>query len=259
VDLNAYWQEHKRFLIALGAGAGLFLIAWMAIAAFFGDELTLLRRRQKSLQADLTQPLHSSSDLAALQADNEALERVFAELSGVVEFSPREDFALRPGDAASSRYFGVASDVRDDLMTRCGRAGLAFPEDLGLPKLAPTREQEIARYLEALDVIDATLTLGIEAGLERVDRLQIDLDPRLASNRPIEGLEKTLIELRLSGAAPPMVALLGLLQAGRGGRSVLVERAELHAARAGGDDARLDLVLSVAHLHGLAEPPEKDG
>jgi len=84
VDLNAYWQEHKRFLIALGAGAGLFLIAWMAIAAFFGDELTLLRRRQKSLQADLTQPLHSSSVLAALQADNEALERVFAELSGVV-------------------------------------------------------------------------------------------------------------------------------------------------------------------------------
>jgi hypothetical protein len=259
VDLNAYWQEHKRFLIALGAAAVLFLVAWMAIAAFFGDELALLRRRQKTLQADLSQPLHAGSDLAAVQADNEALERVFAELSALVEFTPREEFALRAGDSASSRYFGVASDVRDDLVTRCGRAGLAFPEDLGLPKLAPTREQEIARYLEALDVIEATLVLGIQAGLERVDRLQIDLDPRLVASRPIEGLEKTLIELRLSGAAPPMVALLGLLQAEAGERAVLVERAELHAARAGGDDARLDLVLCVAHLHGMGAAPEADG
>jgi len=255
VDLDAYWQENKRFLVAVGAGVVLFLIGWMAIASFFGDELASQRRRQKALEADLKQPLHSSSALAAARAENEALEQVFGELAGRVEFAPRPEFALRPGDAASSRYFGVVSDVRDDLLVRCGRAGLAFPDDLGLPKLAPTREQEIARYLEALDVIEATLQLGIEAGCERVDRLRVELDPRLRSNRPVEDLEKTLIECRLVGAAPPLVALLGLLQQERDGRVILVERAEMQAARSAGDDVRLDLVLAVAHLHGLGPAP----
>jgi len=251
VDLDAFWQENKRFLIAVGGGVVLFLIGWMVIASFFGDELAAQRRRKKALEADLEQPMYSSSALGAARAENEALEQVFAELAGRVEFEPRPEFALRPSDSASSRYFGVVSDVRDDLMTRCGRAGLAFPDDLGLPKLAPTREQEIARYLEALDVIEATLQMGIEAGCERFDRLRIELDPRLRSNRPVEGLEKTLIECRLVGAAPPMVALLGLLQQERDGRVILVERADMQAARTAGDDVRLDLVLSVAHLHGL--------
>lgn len=263
MDLNGYWQENKRFLVAVGCGLVLFLIGWMAIASFFGDELAAKQRRERSLRSDLEDPMYSSSDLAQVRAENEALALVFDELRERVEFEPREAFALRDGDAPSSRYFGVVSDVRDDLIVRCGRAGLAFPDDLGLPRLAPTREQEIRRYLEALDVVEATLSLGIETGCERVERIQIGLDPRLLSGRPIEDLEKTLVELRLTGPASPMVALLGLLQQERDGRVLLVERAEVQAGRSARDEVRMDLVLVVPHLHGLAADeggePEGEG
>ena len=257
MDFNGYWQENKRFLIATGVGVLVFFIGWMMIASFFGDELSAQQRRLKGLQSDLKQPMYSSSDLAAARKENEALEEVYRQLAEWVEFEPREEFELRDGDAASSRYFGVVSDVRDDLITRCSRAGVAFPDDLGLPKLAPTREQEIARYLEALDVVEATLQMGIEVGCERFDRIRIDLDPRLLSNRPIEDLAKTLIELRLVGAAPPMVALLGLLQQERDGRVLLVERVHVQPARNAGDDVRMDLVLAVAHLHGSGDVEEE--
>ena len=250
MDFDGYWQENKRFLVATAAGVVLFLIGWMAIASFFGDELTSQRRRLKSVQADLKRPMYTSADLSSARAENEALERVFSELAERVEFEPRPEFALRPGDAPSSRYFGVVSDVRDDLIVRCSRAGLEFPDELGLPKLAPTREQEIARYLEALDVIEATLQMGIEAGCERFDKLRIDLDPRLLSNRPIDDLEKTLIECRLTGSAQPMVTLIGLLQQERDDRVILIERVNVQPSRTAGEEVRMDLVLSVAHLHG---------
>ena len=265
MDLSGYWQENKRFLVACGVGVVLFLVGWMAISSFFGEELMVKQRRERTLKADLAQPMYTTADLSAARARNEDLEAVHRELAGRVEFRPREDFRLREGDAPSSRYFGVVSDVREDLIVRCGRAGLAFPDDLGLPKLAPTREQEIQRYLEGLDLVEAALTLAIEAGCERVERIQIDLDPRLVSGRGIEDLEKTEVELRMSGPATPLVTLLGLLQQERDGRVILVERAEVRAGRPGRDagrgrdEVRLDLVLTAAHLHGNELDSEEEG
>lgn len=267
MDLSGYWQENKRFLVSCGVGLVLFLVGWMAISAFFGDELASKQRRLRTLKSDLAQPMYTTADLATARAQNEVLEGVHQELAQRVEFEPREAFRLRDGDAPSSRYFGVVSDVREDLIVRCGRAGLAFPDDLGLPKLAPIREQEIRRFLEGLDLVEAALTLAIEAGCERVERIQIDLDPRLVAGRGIEDLEQTEVELRMSGPATPLVALLGLLQQERDGRVLLVERAEVRVGRPGGesnrgrDEVRLDLVLSAAHLHGvqLARDAADDG
>ncbi len=259
MDLNAYWQENKRFLLVVMGGAVAFLIGWMTIDSLIGSDLRVQRARKSRLTVDLEQPMLASADLSAAKTENEALSGVLEELSGRTEFRPRADFALRDGDAPSSRYFAVVTDTRDALRSRCSRAGLSIPEDLGLPALSPTREQEIERYLEALDVIESTIQMGIESGARRLDKIVIDLDSRLLSNKPIDDLEETLVEFRFVGPSQPLVELLGLLQQERHGRVLLVQRIDMQPARSKQDEVRMDLVLLVAHLHGLGAEREVEG
>ena len=251
MDFNNYWQENRRFLLSVGGGVVLFLIGWMLIDSFFGSDLKVQIKRRISINQSLKEPMFSSSNLSQARDENEALRAAVADLSAHAEFTPREEFTLRSGDAPSSRYFSVVTDVRDDLRSRCSRAGLSIPEDLGLPGLSPTRGQEIARYLEGLDVVEATIQMAIEAGVERIDKIHIDVDSRLLSGKPIGDLEKTLVEFRIVGESPPMVMLLELLEQERDGRVVLVERLAMLPARGRGDDVSMDIVLLVPHLHGV--------
>ena len=39
MDLNDYWQENKRFLVAVGVGLFAFLIGNIIVDAAFGSEL----------------------------------------------------------------------------------------------------------------------------------------------------------------------------------------------------------------------------
>lgn len=256
MDLNSYWQEQKRFVTTAVVCAVLFLIAWAVIDGSLGDSLRAQNARLARVQRDLKQPLFDSSDRAAAAEENAALRAVVDALAGAVQFSPRPEFALEPGSSPSSRYFAVVSDVRDDLDSRAGRAGLSIPKDLGLPALSPTREQEIVRFLEGLDVVDSTVRLAIEVGCERIDRIRIVLDPRLLSGKPIADLEQTFVELRFLGSSEPLVQLLKLLQRERHGRTLKLSSVEVQPSRSRRGLVRMDLSLLVAHLHGLVDGVE---
>lgn len=253
MDLNNYWQENKRFLTIVGLCVVAFFIAWAVIDGSLGDSLRAQNARLARVKRDLQKPMFDNNDLGAATRENDALRSAVADLARAVEFEPRPEFALLPGSAPSSRYFAVVSDVRDDLTSRAGRAGLSLPKDLGLPALSPTREQEIARFLEGLDIVESVVRLAIEVGCERIDRIQIQLDARLLSGKAIAGLEKTVVEFRFTGPSEPLVRLLQLLQREQGGRTIQVERAEVQPSRSRQDQVRLDVELVAAHLHGLAE------
>jgi len=261
MDLEGYWQENRRFVLAVAAGAVAFLIGWWALDAYLGSDLRRLESRRTRLNQQLADPMYGTEELDRARAQNDALREAATLLREAADFAPREAYAV-PGNAnASSRYVAVVSEVREDLLQRAGRAGLVLPQELGLPTLAPTREAEIERTLEALDALERTLGLAIDAGCERVDTIRIRLDPRLVSGKPIDDLELTVVELRLVGPSPPIVRMLELLQAPRADKPLLVQRAELAPARARRDEVRLDLELAVTHPHGLAavEAAQEEG
>ncbi len=258
MDLESYWQENRRFVLAVAGGALGFLVAWWAIDGYLGSDLRRLESSRARLSQGLGEPMFQQGEQELAQQENEALRSAVTRLRAAVEFVPRERFAVPPGSAASGRYLAVVSDVREDLLLRAGRAGLSLPGDLGLPALAPTKDQEIVRTLEALDAIERALQRALEAGVERVDSIRIKLDPRLSAGKPIDDLEKTLVELRLSGPAIPLVRLIGFLQEPREGAALLVERAEVSPARARRDEVQLEIVLLVGHPHGLGAAAEAD-
>ena len=261
MDLNDFWQENKRFVMTSAGGALVFFTGVLLINNFFGSELTDQQRRKTKAEAALAGPLYAQSDLDLLRGENEKLLAAHAALVEASVFKPRPAFAPVKGSMAT-RYFEVTAATREELLALAGRMGIAVAdENLGLPALAPNKDEQIERVLEGLDVVDRTLRLCFQAGLGRIEALDIKLDPRLLSGKPLEGLEKTTVKLKLRGTAASMARLVLLLQRSAEERVAVLEAANFLAGGARDDDARLELTLAAVRLHEAIavepEPPQK--
>jgi hypothetical protein len=252
MDLNDFWQENKRFVLMVAGGLLAFLIGMLVVDSLYGSELKRMNARLSKAQSGLRSSMYQRRDLDAARDENERLRAALSELHRAVEFAPRPEFAPGSGPAAN-RYFAVVSEVRDDLTERAGRAGLALDAELGLPKLSPTREAEILRFLEGLDLVDRSARLALEVGVRRMEKIRIKLDSRLTNKKGIDGLEKTLVEMQLYGPSPALVRLVLLTQQPREGRVIALEKAQFLANENKPDESRLDLTLLAAHVHGLGE------
>ena len=56
MDLEGYWQENRRFVLAVTGGAVAFLIGWWAIDAYLGADVRSLQARRTRVQAELKDP-----------------------------------------------------------------------------------------------------------------------------------------------------------------------------------------------------------
>lgn len=252
MNVNDFWQENKRFVVTVAGAVVVFFTGVMVINSVFGDDLALQLSKQTRLEATLAGPLFQQSDLDVLRTENRALVSAHETLTQATVFVPRADFAPDAGSLAQ-RYFEVVARTRDALLPTAGRAGIPVPENLGLPALAPTKDEQIVRHLEALDLIDRVLRLAFEAGIGRVEALEIKLDPRLVSGKPLEGLEKTLVTFKLRGNAESLVRLSLLCASTGQAKQGVLERCEFLSGGAREDEARLELVLAAARLHQAAE------
>lgn len=253
MDLNNYWQENKRFLVTVVSGVLVFVIGWMLIGKFFGDELVRQRVVADSAARKLrSDAMYTASDLSTAQTENEALVRSVDVLQKSTAFHARPQFVLDPKRGSpNTQYFAVVSQVREELLKLAGRNNLRLPEDLGLPALSPTRESDIARYLEALDLVDRAVRMALAAQCERIDRIDIKLDPRLTSREGVGNLEKTRIVFALSGKPAPLVEFLALSQQPAttelAGGPLLIEKSDMLPTRAG-SDAALEVTFLAARL-----------
>lgn len=266
MDFSNYWQENKRFLLTVACGAIVFAILWMLVGRYFGDDL----RRQRSIVTTTSNKLakdamYAPADLAEATSENAALTAAVDVLSKAAAFAPRPQFVLdaRRG-SPSSQYFAAVAAVREDLLRQAGRANMRIPEDLGLPALSPTREPDIVRYLEALDLVDRAARTALDTGCERIDKIEIRLDPRLYSREGVGRIEKTRVSFTLSGDGGPMSDFIVLTQAAGEkdqngialGGPLNVEKADMVPARTGAE-ASLDVTFVCARITAAVERPEQ--
>ncbi len=249
MDLNDYWQENKRFVSVVAFGVVGFFLASFLIDAVYGDDLSAAQSKVTRLQRELKKPLFSASDRTAAQAQNDELRAAVERLHEAVQFVPREEFRLDPAlGTPSNQYLRALTRVREDLLPRANRANVGLDPGLGMPKLSPTREEEIERYLEALDVIETSLRMAIDAGVRRVDKIQIKLDPGLSTRVGLGRIERTRIPMTLIGDSLALTRLLAATQRPADGRILHVDEIEMLPSRNKQDEVRLDLTLVVARL-----------
>lgn len=250
MDLSEYWQENKRFVVGVTAGVVLFFVGHMTLASSFDGRIRSLERRIARYRADLSKPMLSAADLADAEQENDGLRAVVRELAGALDFRPREEFALDPTRGpANAQYLRVLSRVREELLQRASRAGITVEAGLGMPSLSPTREAEIQRYLEALDVIERAVDLALAARVDRVERISVKLDPGLTSRQGVGVLERTRVKLELAGESLAIERVLAWTQRPPGGGPPLaIDELELLPARGREDEVHLELTLTVPRL-----------
>jgi hypothetical protein len=258
MDFNDYWQENKRFVLTVLGGLIVFWIGTMAIDSFIGSELRGKRRTRQTLQSQLGEERFLPRDLSQARSENEALLGARDALAQRVAWTPRPEFRLDPArGSAGNQYFATAQRVREELLRRAGRSNVRIDQDLGLPALAPTRDDEIERHLEALDLVERVVGAAIDERVERVDDIEIKLDPGLRSRRGTGRVERTRVKLRMVGGSGPMLRVLARTQAPEEGASLVIEELEAVPERTKNDEVRLEVTFLVPRVTAAADLEEE--
>ena len=258
MDLGGYWQENKRFVVGVGAGALLFLVGLVVESSIWEDQRNDTRRRIQGLKNQLEEASYTAEDLAEAERENAALRGVVERLGTVADFQPRPEFAREEaGGSASNQYLRAVSRVREELESRANRAGIALDLELGMPELSPTVEAEIERYLEALDLVETVVDLAIRSRVQRIDKIQVRLDPGLSSRQGLGRIERTKVVFDLTGSSLALDRLLVWTQRPPAdGRVLLVDAFEMQNARGKEGEVRLEVTFVVPRVRAPEATPE---
>jgi hypothetical protein len=255
VDLNGYWQENKRFVVTVGAGALAFVVAFWVETSLFQDNLNSTRREIQRYTNQLAEARYTSQDLADAERENEALKSAHERLVQAAAFHARPEFVADPAaGSAGNHYLRTLARVREDLMQRANRGGLEVDSSLGMPELSPTVESEIVRYLEALDLVESVADLALRARAKRIDKIQVRLDPAHATREGVGALERTRVDVSISGSSLALTRILAWSQRPpQGGRVLALDKFELLQSRSKRGEVRLDATFVVARVRPSSE------
>ena len=258
MDASAYWQENKRFVVLVGAGVVLFLVAFAVEGSMFAGPLAAAKREISTHRTALRQAQYSASDLATAEQENAALRQAAATLVEAARFRPRQEFVpVASSGPASNHYLRVLTRVREEFGQRAARAGMELDPSLGMPELSPTNEGEILRYLEALDLVESVGDLALRARAERIEKIQVRLDPGLSSREGLGTIERTRVQMSVAGSSLALTRLLAWTQRpAQGGRVFTIDKVEMLTARGKKDELRLDVTFVIARVKDL-EPPQE--
>jgi hypothetical protein len=254
LDLGAYWQENKRFVLTVGAGALVFLVAIALENALFQDDISAAQRAIQLNKNQLKDMRFSSQDLSEVEAENEALRAAVTRLAEAARFRPRPEFVPDPAAGPSANhYLRTLTRVREELEQRASRASLRLDPALGMPELSPTLEHEIVRYLEVLDLVETVADLAIRARASALEKVQVRLDPGHSSRAGLGPIERTKVQLTLTGTSRALTRVLTWSQRPPpGGRVLPIDQLEMAAARGRADLVRLDVTFVIARVADLA-------
>ena len=256
MNLDDYWQENKRFVLTVVAGVVLFFVGSGVIDSVYGEERRATHSSIQSLKRKLREPLFDAADLERAQTQNEELTAATDELLAKARFVPRPRFVLdRELGSPANQYRRAFADVQETISQRANRANMQFDASLGMPKLSPTNDAEIVRYLEALDLVDQVLSTAIDADIDRVDRIQARLDPGLNSAQGFGKIERTRVTFQMTGDSLAVTRVLTWSQRPPRGRVLALEELEVVPARGKRDEVRADMTFVVPRL-AVPEPEE---
>jgi hypothetical protein len=254
MDLNDYWQENKRFVMAVGGGLVLFAIGEMMIGSFVGDELVARRAEVARKQRSLREARYGSSERSTARQENQALLEAVGTLEEHVTYPTRPEFQIEPArGSATNQYFARVQEVRERLLREAGRQGMRLDGNLGLPTPAPTREEEIERHLQALDLVERVCDLALEAGVERVEDIQISLDTGFLSGRASGPFEKTRVKIELRGPSTPIVRLLEATQDPARGAPLVVDQLDMAPQTNKPEEAEAEVTFAIVRLRPTEE------
>ncbi len=250
MDLNDVWQGNRRFILAVGCGAVLVLVAKTVISATW--DVDRAKGTAQSLMAKLGRTESpSSAEVTRLKERNAAIEKRLGELVTRIQFKTAPEYVLPANGASPDLVFnGVRARVHEELVQFAAQRNIHVDESLGMPQFTPPGREAIQRCLSALDVVEQVVTAAILGEARRVDEIEM-LDARRGRRTDrndkagnfVEGLQ---VKFRIQGSAAALGEVVEILTRGED-RFLAIEDLKLEA-----DDKKnpglLSLRLTVSAL-----------
>ncbi len=259
MDLENYWQQNKPTLIAIGCGLLLFLIANTIIQSTYGDDYTDAVRTRTGLRNELKSARYDRTQRDEARRKNKELRTALDTLRAEVAFQPRPEFVIQPDlGSADGQYFTRVEEVRERLSQLASRAGLAPPDDAwGIEPLHTNQVAVIERHLEILDVIDRVVRLSLEAGVQRISKIQPRLDARFGSSKGLEVVERSELTVEFDTTSASMTQLFALTQSSaEDGQALCVKDFELEGERGKLDQVKASVTFYIVRLRDQPETVE---
>ncbi len=191
MNLDAFWQTHRRFLIAVGCGFLVFLIARLLIGATVGADITSAEAAIRRSNATLRRGGFGQPQVAQLRGQVEELRERARELAARSLPPWREEFRPPAGQQARPFYIAFTGSRRSELVGYALRNGLEVDERLGLPTISPDDTPTLEKALRGFDLVDRLVRLAVELDLRALE----DIEILVRSGRRARAREGDLLDL----------------------------------------------------------------
>lgn len=148
MDVGAFVQENKKWLLGAGCGAA----AWLVVSAVFDSVHAVRIPTERSLGAP-TGPVYTQAALDAARAEGEELAKARAALAAALAFTPGAKYQLtdrvRPGDF----LFQQSRDLKQQILAAANQRDVQVAEG-GVTWEVPTGVDDIRATLFGLELVD---------------------------------------------------------------------------------------------------------
>ena len=162
MDFGEIWEEHKKFIMAVGAALLVFFIATRIVnSMYFGPAKRLdvsanrMERKLRRAEAPTSKDIKDARNLGGdLEARLTALEER-------VRFDVRADYRVPQGVDHDLVFNQRYRETRDALLDLAGIMDVDIDPSIGMPETTPEDRLSVGRHLVALDQIDRVLRLAM--------------------------------------------------------------------------------------------------
>lgn len=213
MDLAEIWQQHKVFLISILGALVLLFVGRGVIADQY--PVTELERKSQNVIAQMQKGTDvPDSVLRDLRDQVSGMEDRLRKLLGDMQFESDPLFVLPRGEPNPTSFCWLRlRQAQEALVDEASRQNIFVTEQLGLQDAAPTDPEEIKRTLRALNVVNDVVLTCIEAGVRRIQRIQID-PPAKSRTRRSSFVEDLGIQFEIFGSERALQTVLARLVEG---------------------------------------------
>lgn len=253
--MDYFWKENKPFVIAVGAGALVFLLWWMFVLSPLetaaAQAEARLRRKHRDLEEQMQRGVPEEDAVAQAERYLEQGARIVGDLTARTAFQVAERFQKpkreRPKpyfDGQRLNLFGAlpSGKIREQSV----KAGIPFPTSIGMEGEAT--DDSAGEMLLRLAVTERLAKTAIAAKVERIESIDAlhDVGGVMADPSMVPGrfLNRLGVFMRFSGSSEAVFKVLHGVQ--KEGDYLAVTRFE--ASRPDPTEDRLEAAIAVALL-----------
>lgn len=172
MDLGDIWQAHKRFILGVGAGLVVFLIAKSVIGSTWNVAAAAQQASSSAARIRRVE-VPRKAELARVEREVTTHAETMERLVGAMHYATPERYVLPRAGSPDLVFNEIREQATEQLVNAARRQNIDVDNSLGLPEFTPTGREAIQRALRGLSVVEQVVTAAIVAGVSSVDKIEV--------------------------------------------------------------------------------------